>query len=328
MKRHKLALAMLAAAGGGIGYLLWQQREGLRLAAEGFRLYPDRRWVWAQLIWRLFREVNEGAAFARAYPHVDFDLAYGAHPRHRLDVFRPAGADPCPALLFVHGGGWESGTKALYPAVAREFVALGYVVVLINYRLYPAVTYPDFVQDAAAALRWVVGHIADYGGDPGAITLAGHSAGAHIVALLGLDARFLAEQGVDPAVVRGVVGMSGPLDLPALIAYLEERLGWHGTGAHLSAIMGGMHNLPVASATIHARPNAPPFLLLHGRDDRLVPWQQSQRLADALEAAGSDVRLLVLDGVNHFSMVLNLFGRQPEVAFSTVSEIHRFIQSV
>ncbi len=204
-KRHVWRL--LAVAGAGFGIYVWRQRELIRLIRQGLRLYPDKRPEFAAIMQRLVWAVTEGSVFARSYPLAHRDIRYGAHSRQRLDLFQPPGAAGCPLLFFVHGGGWESGRKELYSSVAREFTSLGYVVVIINYRLAPQVSFPVFVADAAAALRWTVDNVTAYGGDRGAIVLAGHSAGAHIVSLLGLDERFLGEQGVDLGVIRGVVGM-------------------------------------------------------------------------------------------------------------------------
>jgi len=324
--KRKTTLLLLAAATGGLGLLYWKQRDNLKLVWHGYQLYPDKKLEWTRLAWRLGRGVWEGEAFGKRYPHAHRNLPYSPHPRQRLDVYCPAEASGRPVLFFVHGGGWESGCKEMYAAVGREFVSRGYVVVVISHQIYPQVCYPTFVRDTAAALRWTVDHAAEYGGDPNAITLAGHSAGAHIVALLGLDGRFMAQQEINPAAVRGVVGLSGPYSLPGLADYLTNTLKWHKTGTHLAAVMGGKDNLILASPTQHARPDAPPFLLLHGREDRLVPCQQSQVLATALETAGAAVQLRLLEKQNHFSMVLGLFGRQPEASDSIVGEIDRFIR--
>lgn len=322
--RKRRSLFMLAATAGGLGLWLWKRRDDLRTALDGYRLYPDELGAWTRLMWRLAGAVREGGRFARRYPYACRDLPYGPHRRHRLDVYRPVYSTARPVLLFVHGGGWGGGRKEIYACLAREFVSLGYVVVLVNYRLHPEVRYPTFVEDAAAAVRWTVDHVGEYGGDPNAITLAGHSAGAHIVAWLGLDGRFLAEQGVDRATLRGVVGMSGPYDLPGLVDYLEGTLNWQGTELHLAAIMGGKSGLLAASPVQCTLQGALPFLLLHGRKDRLVPFQQAEKLAARLEAAGGSVRLVPLRSHNHFSVVLDLFGRLPELPDSVVLEIDRF----
>jgi len=324
--QKRLARFLLAAGGTGLAYLLYRHRDNLRIVQEGYRLYPEQKLNWTRLIFRLAGALREGSNFAAHYPFVELELAYGPHPRQRLDVYRPGfAASGRPVFVFVHGGGWQSGDKSMYAAAARELVSRGYLAVLISYRHWPEVSYPLFVQDAAAALRWVVDHIVDYGGDPGAIFIGGQSAGAHIAGCLALDCRFLAEQGLDSSVIRGVVGMSGPFELPRLSDYLNSAQGWDASPEHLSAIMGGEAGPVTASVCQYARPGAPPFLLLHGRDDRLVPFRQSELLAEALQAVEAPAQVRIMDQVNHFSMILNLCGRQPEAPDSVLDLIDQFV---
>ena len=115
-------------------------------------LYPEQKRLWRKLLQSFARVLWDGKMFARRHPGTHLDLAYGSHPRQRLDVFSPEGQDR-PVLIFFHGGGWESGNKSYYASIARELVPKGVVVVLANYRLHPEFSYPTFVQDAAAALR-------------------------------------------------------------------------------------------------------------------------------------------------------------------------------
>jgi acetyl esterase/lipase len=139
------------------------------------------------------------------------DVAYGPDPRQRLDVHRPApSASPAPVLVFFYGGDWRTGSKANYRFVAQAFASHGYLVVIPDYRLHPAVTFPAFVEDAAAAVRWTRDHADEYGGDPHRLFLAGHSAGAHLAAMLTLDARYLDAVGVPRDAIRATAGLSGP----------------------------------------------------------------------------------------------------------------------
>ena len=132
--------------------------------------------------------------------------------RHSLDVWDvPGGASSKPVLIFWYGGGWVKGSKEDYGFAARAYAAKGYVVVMPDYRLVPEVRFPAFVQDGAAAVKWVEANIARYGGDPRRIAFAGHSAGAYTAIMLATDPRYLRAAGVDPKVVFGGVGLSGPL---------------------------------------------------------------------------------------------------------------------
>ncbi len=142
------------------------------------------------------------------------DQRFGADPRQTLDVYAPKHASlaPRPVVVFLYGGSWQGGDKALYVFVGAALARRGFVTVIPNYRLYPQVRWPAFLEDNAKAVRWARDHARDYGGDPGDLFLMGHSAGAYNAAELTFDKRWLAAVGMDPARdLRGMVGMSGPL---------------------------------------------------------------------------------------------------------------------
>jgi acetyl esterase/lipase len=307
--------------------LVWQRRDLISLGWEGFWFYPESKLVWGRLAKRLSVTVAEGIWFYLRSKTVARNISYGDHQRHRLDVFSPAEAAGYPVIFFVHGGGWSGGLKEQYPSLARELIKLGYVVVLVNHRLYPEVRFPAFIEDVAAALRWVVDNISLYGGDPEILFLAGQSAGAHTVALLGLDDRYLAGQKIEKNRIKGIIGTSGPYDVLTLIAYMHEGLNLSRAEKYLSSIMGGKDKLEIASPLRQVNPNAPPFLILHGKQDLIVPYQVSVEMAGALRDAGVETRLGILEGVDHFSMVLNLFNRMHESPHSTVKEIDDFCRS-
>ncbi|MBN1318770.1 MAG: alpha/beta hydrolase [Anaerolineales bacterium] len=304
--------------------LVWQRRDIISLGWEGFWFYPESKLVWGSLARRLSVAVAEGVWFYLRCKTVDRNINYGDHQKHRLDVFSPADAAGRPVLFFVHGGGWSGGLKEQYPAMAREFIKLGYVVVLVNHRLYPEVRFPAFIEDVASALRWVVDNISQYGGDPKTIFLAGQSAGAHTVALLGLDDHYIANQKIDKNCIKGVIGASGPYDILSLIAHMHEGLNLARAEKYLSSIMGGKDKLEIASPLRQVHPDAPPFLILHGKQDLIVPYQISKEMAGALDRAGVETHLEIMENVDHFSMVLNLFGRMQESSSSAVKEIDRF----
>ncbi|MGE4651773.1 MAG: alpha/beta hydrolase [Myxococcota bacterium] len=143
--------------------------------------------------------------------HRDIDYMPGAEypdARDRLDVFMPTQASGSPVIVFFHGGGLLIGDKSQGEFVAKALVPRGIGVVAANYRLSPAVTHPAHVQDAAAAFAWTIEHIADYGGDPKRVYLAGHSAGAYMAALLALDDSYLLEVGLSPTASRGMIAIS------------------------------------------------------------------------------------------------------------------------
>jgi len=193
------------------------------------------------------------------------DIAYGEHKRQRLDVYSPTQTTPKKqTLVFFYGGAWDSGNKDDYRFVAQAFAAQGYEVVIPDYRLYPEIKFPAFVNDAAASVKWV----SQYTQNP--IVLMGHSAGAHIAAMLALNNQFLNEVNFDRSRLAGWVGLSGPYDfLPFTSATVRDIF---------SAI-----NTPEESQPIHyANQKGIPALLLHGEDDTRVLPKNSKNLAVAL----------------------------------------------
>jgi acetyl esterase/lipase len=199
-------------------------------------------------------------------------IAYVEGPRRRLDVYVPRqSAGARPVIVFFYGGSWNSGDRRGYGFVGKALAARGFVTVIPDYRLVPEVTYPGFVQDGAAAVRWVRAHAKDYGGDGERIVLAGHSAGAYIAAMLAVDGRWL---GKDRAAVRGLAGLGGPYDFAPFDV------------ASSQAAFGRWPNAAETQPVTHADASAPPALLLTGADDTLVRPRNSEALAARLRTAG------------------------------------------
>jgi len=229
------------------------------------------------------------------------DLAYGTERRQKLDVYVPEdrAVTPRPVVVFIHGGSWGSGSKDQYRFVGGGLAEQGFVAVLPNYRLYPAVRFPDFVADAAEAVAWTLRNIASYGGDPRRVFLMGHSAGAHIALLLTLDRRYLATAGVSADDLRGTVGLSGPYDFR-----LDSDL--------LRGVFGSAPD-PLETQPVHfVRGDAPPLLLIHGTADDVCRDRNSIRLAQLVLAAGGRADLKLYPGLGHGDTVagLALLGRR------------------
>jgi acetyl esterase/lipase len=218
-------------------------------------------------------------------------IAYAERSRHRLDVCRPRGAAAAPVIIFFYGGAWQSGYKELYRYVAKALARRGYVAVVPDYRIYPEVRYPDFLNDGARVVRWVKDNIPRFGGDPDKLFLKGHSAGAHIAAMLSIDARWLGKVGLDPRRdIAGLIGIAGPYDLMPL---RDEKL---------KVIFGGV-NRPETQPIFHVAPGAPPALLMTGGRDRLVEPGNSVRLAARLVAAGNTATVLTYRRIGHFIII-------------------------
>lgn len=229
---------------------------------------------------------------------------YGAGLRHRLDVYAPRrGATAAPVAVFFYGGSWDSGRRQDYNWVGRALASRGFVAVVADYRLYPEVRYPGFLEDGAQAVRWASENAARYGGDGRRIVLIGHSAGAYNAVMLGLDRRYLERAGVDPRVVRAVAGLSGPYDFLPLKGEITNR------------IFGEAADLPATQPLAFVRPDSPPAFLATGDADRMVWPKNTVALARRYREAGVEVEERHYPGVDHTRMVLALSrplrGRAP-----------------
>lgn len=235
------------------------------------------------------------------------DLAFGPHPRQRLDIYAPASSGSGRrVVLFIYGGAWNTGSKADYAFVGHAFAARGFVTVIADYRLVPEVRFPDFVDDGARALAWIHDRIGRYGGDRNRIDVAGHSAGAYNAAMLALDPRFLARAGLGPGTIKAVAGLSGPydflpLDQPASVA-----------------AFGMARDLAATQPVSFARRAAPPMLLVTGSADTTVYPRNTEALAVRLRRAGAVVSVRIYPGVDHAGTVVALAapfrGRAPVLA--------------
>ena len=223
------------------------------------------------LSWTLFGIVNFPARFG-AYRRYR-NLSYGELPAQRLDVYVPAGKVTMPRamVIFWHGGRWTFGDKRDYRFVGAALAAMGCIAVIPNYRHYPHVKLAGFMHDAAQAWVFAAAKACEFGADERRIYLMGHSAGAHLAALLALDARYLAAMTQRPPRAAGVIGLSGPYDfLPLAEADVQD--------------MFGPPEKYQESQPIHyVSAAAPPFLLIHGLKDATVRPKNARNLAAALQ---------------------------------------------
>ena len=242
------------------------------------------------------------------------DQPYGPGGRQSLDVYAPRRMDTArPVAVFLYGGGWERGRKWDYGWVAQALAARGYVVVLPDYRLYPQVRFPEFLNDSAQAVRWAVDHAAAYGGDPSRVVLLGHSAGAYNAVMLGLAPSYLQHAGVDPASIVGVVGIAGPYDFLPLKGHMADVFG-----------VGD----PAATQPVKlVRADAPPMLLVTGSADTIVDPRETASLGAALRAAGAQVEARNYPGVGH-NEIMAAMSRPFRDRASVLSDITGFMEQV
>lgn len=228
-----------------------------------------------------------------SYRH-EADIAFGAHAQ-KLDVWRTretAIGDRRPVLIFVNGGGWVKGTRGEYGWAARAYADNGFVVVLPDYRKVPDVRFPAFLEDGAEAVRWTRDNITRFGGDPDRIAIAGHSAGAHTVAMLALDPQWLARAGASGA-VKAAVGLSGPYDFYPF------------TGRAVAA-MGQWPRPQETQPLAYARKDGPPLMLVTGVDDTTVRPKNARNLAAKLRAIGAVVEEKEYAGQGHEDIAMAL----------------------
>jgi acetyl esterase/lipase len=224
-------------------------------------------------------------------------IAYGVGNRQILDVYRPVAKPPgpegWPVVVFFYGGTWNSGERGDYKFVGEALASRGYLALVADYRLYPEVSYPDFLRDCATAVGFALEHSQKWGGDPRKVFVMGHSAGAYNAAMVALDPRQLAAVGHQPSELAGWVGLAGPYDfLP--IENRDARPVFHHP------------DYPAGSQPIdHAGAASPPaFLGAATSDDLVDPRRNTAGLARKLQAAAVPVSQRFYPEVGHVSLVL------------------------
>jgi acetyl esterase/lipase len=226
------------------------------------------------------------------------DTSYGALPRHKLDVYTPIQAAPrggYPVVVFFYGGAWNRGEKADYKFVGEALASHGILTLVADYRLYPEVRYPEFLNDCAMALAYGLEKSASLNGNPNRVFVMGHSAGAYNASMLALDSRWLKTVGHLPSELAGFIGLAGPYDFLPMTNTDTQPVFFH-------------PNYPAGSQTIdYVSASVPRTFLGAAKEDNLVnPQRNSVGLHDRLKAAGAPVTLQMYDRVNHITLVAAL----------------------
>lgn len=244
-------------------------------------------------------------------------IAYGSLPRQRMDVYRPTAPGPAgghPVVVFFYGGSWNRGERADYRFIGEALASRGVLTLVVDYRLYPAVRYPDFLHDGAAAVAQAFELVPRLNGNPRRLFVMGHSAGGYNAAMLALDARWLAASGRSPAALAGWIGLAGPYDfLP--IGTPEVRPVFH--HPHYPA-----DSQPIALASA----GAPPSFIGAARADEFVdPRRNSAQLAARLRALGVVVDERVYDRANHVTLAA-AFARPLRWIAPVLDDVVAFIE--
>jgi acetyl esterase/lipase len=234
-----------------------------------------------------------------------------------MDVYGPPSAPKhsLPVVVFFYGGGWEDGRKSDYGWAAQALASRGFLVFLPDYRLVPQVHFPAFIEDAAEAVARAAVLADGYGGDPGRLAVAGHSAGAHLAMMAALDRRYMAAAG-RPGLIRAAAGLAGPYDFLPL---------------NVPAAVNAFGRAPDPTLTqpiTFVRRDAPPVWLGHGTADVVVHDEDSILLDRALKQVGARSELRLYEGLNHADLIATfspLFRRKASVLNDLASFLHREI---
>ena len=250
------------------------------------------------------------------------EVAFGADPKQRMDIAKPVGVTRAPVMIFVHGGGWSIGDKRAGEAVkAPHFTSAGWAYASANYRLVPSATVEQQAADIAGAIAWVRANAAREGLDPDRIVLMGHSAGAHLVALVGTDPRYLKAAGVPMNAVKGVILLDGAgYDVPAQIKAPGNLVG----PMYDAAFGQNLARQKALSPTLHAAaPNVANWLILPIAR-RADSQAQSKALAAGLSKAGASALVVAVPGESHASLNKGL-GEAGDFA---TAEVDRFLAAL
>jgi len=243
-------------------------------------------------------------------------VSYGPETRQKLDIYTPLDLKtPAAVVLFFYGGNWNDGARSDYRFVGAALASRGMVSVVADYRLYPEVRYPGFLEDSALAVAWTVKSVQGYGGDDRRLFVMGHSAGAYIAAMLALDPRWLAAQDLTPSVLRGWIGLAGPYDFIPIQNLTTRPVFWY-------------PKTPADSQPInHVSAAAPPALLIAAKNDDLVnPVRNTGGLATRLRGVGVEVQEVYFNHVNHATLI-GAMARPLHFLAPVLATVEQFVKS-
>lgn len=242
-------------------------------------------------------------------------IPYGDGARRMLDVYAPANARDAPVIVFFYGGSWQRGSKDAYRFVAADLARRGFVAIVPDYTVYPDGKFPQFLEDGAQAVAWARGNARSFGGNADALLLMGHSAGAHIAAMLSFEARWLRAHGMEPRRdVAGVIGLAGPYDFLPIKDPIVRK------------IMAAEDLASTQPITFVAGGEPPVWLGVAEKDTTVRPGN-SERLAQRLLEHGGDVTLVSYPRPGHISLI-GAFSPLLRVLGPVADDIAAFVQRV
>ncbi|MEQ1439479.1 alpha/beta hydrolase [Fontimonas sp. SYSU GA230001] len=229
-----------------------------------------------------------------------------------LDVYYPPQASAAPVIVFFYGGRWTLRDKSEFEFVGQALASRGFVTLIPNVRKYPDVRFPEFVNDAARALRWARDNAATYGGDPDKLFVMGHSSGAHIAALLALNEEYLKKVGGSRAWLRGMIGLAGAYDFMPI------------TAPDLRDLFGPVDRFQYSQPIFYVDGRNPPLLLIHGRNDEVLSVSNTENLARSVAKAGGPVETVIYDSLSH-NMVIGALASYLRGRADVLDNIEEFV---
>jgi acetyl esterase/lipase len=284
-------------------------------------------WAWDEIVYnvRLFNAYRDGQAYYANNPAIAKDVSYGSQAHQVLDIYQPDTPGSYPVVMYIYGGGWNSGNKELYALVAKKLVPYDIVVVVPRYQLYPDATYAQMSDDIASALAWTVNNIAQYSGDPRRIVFGGQSAGAQLSAMTVFDTRVLAAHNLTSSAICAYYGISGVYDINAQYAFMrdEDRDSTVMTAVMTEGNAADARMFAATSPITYAHADITHILLVHGDQDETVPLQQSQDFHAALQQVGANSALHVYAGRGHSELLFHALTQTPGQLITDVVALTR-----
>lgn len=231
------------------------------------------------------------------------------------DVYYPPKAGDAPVIVFFYGGRWQQGDKAEYRFVGQALASRGFVAVLPNVRKYPDVRFPEFMEDAAQAVHWARANTGQFGGNGDKLFVMGHSSGAHIAALLALNPEYLKAAGDSRDALRGMIGLAGAYDFMPI------------TAPDLRDLFGPVDRFPYSQPVFYVDGQNPTLLLMHGRNDEVVPVSNTVKLAERVSKAGGAVETVLYDSLSH-RMIIGSLASYLRGRADVLDNIEEFVERI
>ena len=244
------------------------------------------------------------------------DISYGELPEQMLDLYLPADTEPTACVIFIHGGSWQFGNRKEYAFVGQSLARQGIATLVVGYRLFPQVKYPEFVCDVARALAWCEVTSSDYGLAELPLYLMGHSAGAHIALLAGLDPIFAGDFGYHRELIRGIICMAGVYSFRPENSALYQQI--------FPAAACGEQYAQVKPVNFVCRDGIPLYIL-HGRKDSTVACRSAERMYKNALLAGHPVDLDIRENYGHYAMLFDFlnYGAQQRLTLDRLQQFMR-----